>query len=69
MRYIRCRDYDDDESFPFMNGEELGFEDCNETLYEYWQPDAIEDDEFNTFILLNGEPVKVRSCHFDFVEA
>jgi hypothetical protein len=46
-----------------------GWQDCDETLYECWQPDSIEDDEFNLVIMLDGFPVKARGCHFDFVEA
>ena len=68
-QYVKCRDYDEGETFPFvrLDGTE-GMYPCNETLYEHWLPEAIENDEFNMLILLNGEMVKVRSCHFDFIK-
>lgn len=68
-KYLKCRDYYAGESFPYMQGfsDVTGYHPCDETLYEYWLPDCIEDDQFNAIIMLNGDPVKVRTCHFDFV--
>ncbi len=67
MRYIKCRDYEPGESFPYREMNQDFYFPCDETLYEYWQPDNIEDDEFNTVIMLKGMPVLVRSYHFEFI--
>jgi hypothetical protein len=70
--YAKCRDYEEAESFPYVLGEERAdktdYYPCNETLYECWMPDQIEDDEFNIVILLQGFPVRARDIHFDFEE-
>lgn len=66
-----CALYDPGESFPYIDatckGDECRFCPCDETRYEYWQPDALDDEEFNMVILLNGALVRVRGCHFDFI--
>jgi hypothetical protein len=74
--YVICRDYRDGESFPYLTANpsaeerEQGcmYHACDETRYECWTPDEIEDDEFNMVILLGRLPVLVRSMHFDFEE-
>jgi hypothetical protein len=68
-QYVRCRDYEEGDSFPFekLNGIG-GFYPCSPVLYEHWLPEAIEDDEFAMVIDLEGELVKVIATHFDFVE-
>ena len=67
MNYVKCMDYDNEDRFPYCVDGIIRYKICNQTLYECWQPDCIEDDEFNLVILLDGVPVLVRSCHFDFV--
>lgn len=68
MTYAKCRDYDEGETFPYATQEKEGYFPCCERLYPCWQPEEIADDEFNLVILLEGHPVKVRGCHFDFFE-
>lgn len=76
MTYAICRDYEDSESFPYLDREhglkyiinqKCLYYPCTDTKYECWMPDEIEDDEFNLVILLHGQPVKVRGIHFDFI--
>lgn len=68
MCYVKCLPYEEGETFPMLvNGFCVPFP-CSETVYEAWQPEEIENDEFNTFILIEGIAVKVRSSHFDFVK-
>jgi len=71
--YAKCRQYEKGERFLFVSldgdySELQGSIECSAELYECWQPDCINDDEFNLVIMLNGFPVKARGCHFDFVE-
>lgn len=66
----KCMDYREGDAFPyydFMNDRDPLFYPCTEALYECWQPDCIEDSEFNLVIMLHNFPVRVRGCHFDFV--
>lgn len=68
--YAKCRDYEPGEAFPYLDfmGDAdncLSFP-CDDTLYECWQPDELDDSEFNLIILLKGYPVRVRGIHFDF---
>ena len=75
MTYAICRDHREGESFPYLDtasgisywarGECLHYP-CDETKYECWMPESIEYNEFNIVILLHGQPVLVRSIHFDF---
>jgi hypothetical protein len=68
-KYVKCLDYEKNDCFPYLNsGEFCQYYECDETLYDYWQPESIENDEFNTIILINGSPVKVRGIHFEFGE-
>lgn len=71
--YAKCRDYREGETFPFVHTNdylehEVKYFTCTETLYPCWQPDELDDAEFNLVILLHGAPVLVRGIHFDFVE-
>lgn len=70
--YAVCmQPYEEGESFPycdFMDHEGSLKYPCSEEMYECWQPDCIENDEFNLVIMLHGFPVKVRGCHFDFID-
>lgn len=67
-QYAKCFPYTEGETFPFFRLDGIeGKYLCSGALYEKWHPQAIEDDEFNMIINLDGELVKVRSCHFDFV--
>lgn len=71
ITYAQCRDYEEGESFPyydFMNDRSFLFYPCSQELYECWQPDCIEDEEFNLVIMLHNFPVRARGIHFDFVE-
>lgn len=65
--FAQCFDYEEGESFPYirLDGKE-GMQPCSDILYEYWMPEAIENDEFNMLILLDGEMVKARCVHFNF---
>jgi hypothetical protein len=68
-----ARDYEEGESFPYLDfmcedTDKCLWYPCTETKYECWQPDEIEDAEFNLIILLHGFPVRVRGIHFDFIE-
>jgi hypothetical protein len=68
--YAKCRDYEEGDSFPYYDNRtdrESLYCPCDNTLYECWQPDCIEDDDFNLVIMMAGYPVLARECHFDFV--
>lgn len=69
--YAKPWDYEEGESFPYLdfmgNSENCLYYPCSETFYECWQPDEIENDEFNLVILLHGFPVRARGIHFDFM--
>lgn len=71
VTYAKPWNYEEGESFPYLpfncDSENCLYHPCDETLYEFWQPDSIENDEFCLIILLNGFPVKVISIDFDFV--
>lgn len=70
--YAQSFAYGDDEKFPYLktweDSEDCQFFPCSSALYECWQPDLIENDEFNLIILLHGSPVRVIGSHFDFIE-
>jgi hypothetical protein len=68
--YAKCRDYSKYDSFAYMTVSSLNYAcfECDETLYPCWQPDELDDSNFNTVILLNGYPVLVQSIDFDFVD-
>ena len=53
--------------FPFLVDKHIRFQECDETLYECWKPECIEDEEFNLVIVLHGNVVRARSIHFDFI--
>ena len=63
-----CARYLEGECFPYQTPGFEQYHKCDDTLYECWQPDCIEDDEFNLIILIEGMPVKARGIHFDFIE-
>lgn len=70
--YAKCRDYNKGESFPYVEVNDPIADNykeypCDETLYECWQPDHLDDAEFNLIILLEDRPVVARSWHFDFL--
>lgn len=72
--YAKCRDYGEGDCFPYihkcpeyLDDQEL-YEYCNETLYECWQPDSLDNEEFNMVIMHKGSPVLVRGIHFDFID-
>lgn len=75
--YAVCMPYYEGETFPYLGlipyldckNEDSPFHyPCTKTRYEYWQPEGLNDEEFNLVILLHGFPVRVRGCHFDFVK-
>ena len=68
--YAKCRDYREGESFPYLLDDSTTclFSPCDESLYLCWQPDKLDDEEFNLVIELNGIPVRARGIHFDFEE-
>lgn len=66
----RCREYEEGESFPFLelnDFENVHYQRCDETQYLCFQPDYLDNEEFNLIIILNGRTVIARSCHFDFI--
>jgi hypothetical protein len=67
--FAMCRDYYEGETFPHSPvGEDCSYHPCSDKLYECWQPDCIEDDEFNLVIMLDNKPVLARGIHFDFID-
>lgn len=72
-KYAKCKPYEQGERFPFRGyfndfSEVGGSIECSGRVYECWQPYEIVDEEFNVIILLEGVPVSVRDCQFDFLE-
>lgn len=66
----KCARYDKGDLFPYhFFGKDLDvfYCPCSEDVYQCWQPDEIENSEFNLIILLHNLPVRVRGIHFDFV--
>lgn len=62
-------DYEEGETFPYLDSsDQCKYHECSNTFYECWQPDELDDAEFNVIILLNSCPVRVRGMHFDFTE-
>jgi hypothetical protein len=75
MTFAKCKDYEPGETFPVLiETEEGGAEniqvdmDCDNRVYECWQPNCIEDSEYNLVIIVDGMPRLARGCHFDFIE-
>lgn len=64
-------DLDGATDIPFLelnDPETVHYLRCKEAKYTCYQPDEIEDEEFNMIILLEDRPIRVRGIHFDFVE-
>lgn len=66
--YAKCRVYREGDMFPFIHVGEEGELACDDSEYECWQPDELDDEEFNLVILFHGSPLRVRGCHFDFID-
>lgn len=66
--YAKCRPFKLGERFCAIIAEtEITFF-CTGDLYECWQPDAIENEEYNLVILIGARPVRARTIDFDFEE-
>lgn len=72
--YAKCARYDEGDSFAYVHKtaeyseDQYDYYECDETLYECWQPDALDNDEFNVVIILECVPVLVQGINFDFIE-
>jgi hypothetical protein len=69
--FAQCADWYHLEKFPYFeldSPEKEYFKTCNKELYQCFQPEIWDDKEFNLLIILDGRPVRVRSCHFDFYD-
>jgi hypothetical protein len=67
--YAKCKDYNEGEAFPYIeldNNEHVHFRSCDNTMYHCYQPDQLDDEEFNLILLLDQRLVRARSSHFDF---
>lgn len=56
-------DLDIDTRVPIDNGEYIP---NDGTWYEAWQPDELDNDEFNLVLLYNGQLVRALTIDFDF---
>lgn len=69
MIIATCRDYEDGESFPYLelnDNETVHYFPCDEDSFQSFQPEYWDDEEFNVIIILRERPVRVRGMHFDF---
>jgi hypothetical protein len=69
--YAKCRDYNEGESFPYLelkDAENVHYWPCDETEYLCFQPDYLDDEEFNIIIIFRHRPVFARGIHFDFID-
>lgn len=74
---LKCRDYLEGECFPYIRIDGIDedkIQECDNTIYDGFSPESIglhadawDTKEFNQGMILNGERVRVRSCHFDYI--
>lgn len=68
ITYAKCQEFEEGDTFPYCIEKFEGYYNCTNDLYECWQPNCLDDEEFNLVIIIQGVPVRVRGCHFDFVD-
>ena len=68
--YAKCRDYNLGDSFAYVelnDVETVRWMPCTDRVYQCYQPDYWDDEEFKLILLLSDRPIRAIAIDFEFI--